>query len=162
MSMNSETFKKQFLPYHGKLYRIAYRFLQDTEDAEDIVQEAYIRLWSKRDSLELLENAEAFAIIIVRNMCLDFLRKNKREFHPYDLEMPDRECFTKQMEIEDQIRQVESIMDSFPKQQRMVMLLKHWDGFSDEEIEQITGLSRANIKMIISRARKKIRERFIK
>ena len=73
--MDAETFKKVFLPYHQKLYRIAYRIVQDTANAEDIVQETFIKLWNKKDELEQIENTEGFAIIIVRNTCLDYLRK---------------------------------------------------------------------------------------
>ena len=67
--MDAETFKKVFLPYHQKLYRIAYRIVQDTANAEDIVQETFIKLWNKKDELEQIENTEGFAIIIVRNTC---------------------------------------------------------------------------------------------
>ena len=46
--MDAESFKKEFLPYHRKLYRVAYRLLENSADAEDIVQEAYLKLWDKR------------------------------------------------------------------------------------------------------------------
>ncbi len=61
--MDTETFKKVFLSYHRKLYRIAYRMLQDTSNAEDVLQETYIKLWNKRDELENVDNTEAFAIM---------------------------------------------------------------------------------------------------
>ena len=45
--MDAESFKKEFLPYHRKLYCIAYRLLENAADAEDLVQEAYLKLWDK-------------------------------------------------------------------------------------------------------------------
>ena len=73
--MDAETFKKVFLPYHQKLYRIAYRIVQNSDNAEDIVQETFIKLWNKRHDMQTIDNTEAFAIIILRNTSLDFLRK---------------------------------------------------------------------------------------
>ncbi len=63
--------------------------------------------------------------------------------------------------VQDQINLVTSLMQKLPEQQRLVMQLKHWDGYSDEEIEQMTGLNRGNIKVILSRVRRMIREQFI-
>ena len=49
--MDTAEFKKQFLPYHRKLYRVAFRLTGNPQDAEDMVQEAYLKLWNKRDEL---------------------------------------------------------------------------------------------------------------
>ena len=63
--MEAETFKQRFLSFHPKLYRIALALVESPEDAEDILQEAYTKLWSKRDSLEAVQQPEAFAVTIV-------------------------------------------------------------------------------------------------
>jgi RNA polymerase sigma-70 factor (ECF subfamily) len=100
--MDAETFKKVFLPYHQKLYRIAYRIVQNTANAEDIVQESFIKLWNKRDELENIDNTEAFAIIILRNTCLDYLRKTKNDYHTsYDADIPETVSLSTQIEIQD-------------------------------------------------------------
>ena len=49
--MDTESFKREFLPYHRKLYSVAYRLLENAADAEDLVQEAYLKLWDKREGL---------------------------------------------------------------------------------------------------------------
>ena len=49
--MDAAEFKQQFLPYHRKLYRVAFRLTGNPQDAEDMVQEAYLKLWNKRDEL---------------------------------------------------------------------------------------------------------------
>lgn len=51
--MDAESFKNEFLPYHRKLYSVAYRLLENAADAEDLVQEAYLKLWDKREGLWL-------------------------------------------------------------------------------------------------------------
>ena len=49
--MDAAEFKQQFLPYHRKLYRTAFRLTENHQEAEDMVQEAYLKLWNKRDEL---------------------------------------------------------------------------------------------------------------
>lgn len=161
--MDAETFKKVFLPYHQKLYRIAYRIVQDVANAEDIVQDTFVKLWNKKDDMANVENTEAFAIIILRNTCLDYLRKTKNEYQTtYDTEIPETISLARQLEVRDEARRVKDLINRLPDQHRQVMMMKHWDGYSDEEIEQATGLSPGNIRVILSRARKTIREQFIK
>ena len=73
--MDAESFKKEFLPYHRKLYCIAYRLLENAADAEDLVQEAYLKLWDKREGLAIISNPEAFSVTLVKNMCFASFRK---------------------------------------------------------------------------------------
>ena len=161
--MDADTFKKVFIPYHQKLYRIAYRIVQDAANAEDIVQDTFIKLWNKRDEMESVDNTEAFAIIILRNTCLDYLRKTKNDrYTDYDTDMPETTSLTKQIELQDEAEKVKYLINKLPDQQRQVMMMKHWDDYSDEEIEQATGLSAGNIRVILSRARKTIREQYAK
>lgn len=69
--MDTESFKREFLPYHRKLYCVAYRLLENAADAEDLVQEAYLKLWDKREGLSVISNPEAFSVTLVKNMCFD-------------------------------------------------------------------------------------------
>jgi len=159
--MDAEAFKKVFLPYHKKLYRIAYRIVN--EAADDVVQEAYIKLWNKRHELPDVKNTEAFAVIILRNTCLDYLRTTKNDYQVnYDTDIPEINSLVKEIEIRDEANNVKKLINDLPEQQRQVLMMKHWDGYSDEEIEKITGLSAINIRVILSRARKTIREKYLK
>lgn len=60
--MDTAEFKQQFLPYHRKLYRVAFRLTGNPQDAEDMVQEAYLKLWNKRDELADVLNTEAYCV----------------------------------------------------------------------------------------------------
>ncbi len=75
--MDTEIFKRKFLPYYKKLYYIAYRLLENEADAQDIVQEAYLKMWNKREGLTMISNPEAFSVTLVKNMCFDLLRSGK-------------------------------------------------------------------------------------
>lgn len=159
--MDAEIFKEIFLPYYQKLYRIAFRLLQNESEAEDMVQDAYIKLWDKRNDLAEIENTEAFAIVVLRNLCLDQLRKSKDHLHAkYEVDIPEQLSVMAQVETQDELDYIRGLVDRLPEQQRQIMLFKHWDGYSDEEIEQITGMSAGNIRVSLSRARKAIREQF--
>lgn len=163
--MDAETFKKVFLPYHQKLYRIAYKIVQNQVYAEDIVQETYIKLWEKRHDLNAINNAEAFSIISLRNKCLDFLRSNKDRYsQEFDsnLNKATDVSVSEQLEIKEKANQVKDLISRLPEQQQQILSLKDWDGYSNEEIEMITGLSAVNIRVILSRARKTVREEFLK
>ena len=159
--MDVEIFKKIFLPYHQKLYRIAFRLLQSVANAEDVVQETYTKLWDKRDGLIDIENTEAYAVIVLRNLCMDYLRSSKEHLHAkYEVDIPEQMSLTTKMEMQDEIDCVKRLVDRLPEQQRQIMIFKHWNGYSDEEIEAITGLSTGNIRVSLSRARRTIREQF--
>lgn len=159
--MDVEAFKKEFLPCHQQLYRIAYRLLENQSNAEDMVQETYIKLWNKRVELENIDNKRSFAFVVIRNLCLDHLRKVKDRLSiGNDDPIPETESLSKMIEDRDTVECVRNLVNKLPEQQRMVMIFKHWDDYSDEEIEEITGLSAINIRVTLSRARKTIKEQF--
>ena len=162
--MSAEEFKKQYLPYQEKLYRIAFRLLENSFDAEDIVQDAYVKLWNKRDDLNNIENKEAFCIIMVRNLCMDFLRSNKKHITQSltgSETLNDNIPLSEQIDAKSDLEHVKYLVNFLPDQQKNVLILKHYDGYSLEEIEDITGLKNVHIRVLLSRARKKIRESFI-
>lgn len=160
--MDAETFKKEFLPYHQKLYRIAYRIVEDSYSAEDMVQEAFIKLWNNRKNMDNVNNTEAYAIIILRNTCLDYLKKSKNDYYTtYDLDIPETISLSKQLELKDATSIINNLIKELPDKQSLV-ISKHLDGYSDDEIGEMTGLSPGNIRVILSRTKKIIKEQFLK
>jgi RNA polymerase sigma factor (sigma-70 family) len=162
--MTSEEFKSKVLPLKNKLYRFALRLLGDTEEAQDIVQEIFLRLWSKRDKLNEYRNLEAFSMTMTRNLCLDKLKSpaSRKENYNEDTEMPDNNTPYRKTETSDTLRLVRMAMAGLPEQQRMVIHLRDVEECDFDEIAEITGLSLNNVRVILSRARKKIRDTLIK
>ena len=163
--MEAETFKQRFLSFHPKLYRIALALVESPEDAEDILQEAYAKLWSKRDSLEAVQQPEAFAVTIVRNLCLDFLRSPRTNSRSEPLETVILHCEDspeRQVETRDQLRQVVRLIQELPPNQQQVIRLRGMEDCSVEEIAEITGFSPANVRTLLSRARKYIKDKLKK
>lgn len=162
--MDADSFKRQFLPLHPKLFRIACALVENKADAEDILQEAYYKLWNRRNELTDIQNPEAFCVTLVKNLCLDFLRSPRANRHEEDVDeavtlsaglSPDEE-----LERQDQLKHIRRLIGRLPENQRQVLRLRGIEDCSMDEIEQITGLSAVNIRVLLSRARKTIREQF--
>lgn len=161
--MDAATFKSLYLPYHKKLFRIAFHLLENGADAEDVVQETYAKLWEKRDELPLMQNPASFCVVMVKNRCMDVLRSAQHQvvsFDPVKHERPTQETPLESLENKYTLDLVQQLMEGLPATQQLVMKLRHMDECSMEEIEQITGLTAVNIRVLLSRARKTIREQF--
>ena len=164
--MDAESFKKVFLPMHQKLYRIAFALTGNSQDAEDILQDAYCKLWNKREEMRQVKNTEAFCVTLVKNLCYDSLRSPQRKQSEEEVESLPMMTTGTSPEAEaiehDEIRLIRQLIDKLPENQRQVMHLKGIKDCSLEEIEEITGLSAVNIRVLLSRARKVIREQYVK
>lgn len=162
--MDAESFKKEFLPFHRKLYHVAYRLLENEADAEDLVQEAYMKLWDKRDGLAVISNPEAFSVTLIKNLCFDMLRSGKYNLNRQTIELATvhHACQEDNLELRDEAGQVKALIAQLPDQQQKIVILRDVKECSYEEIERITGLSSINIRVLLSRARKRIREQFNK
>ena len=75
--MNEQEFSQKVMVYSGKFYGYSYKILGDREEALDTVQDLYLKLWSIRHNLGNINSIEAFATTIVRNLCIDRLKKIK-------------------------------------------------------------------------------------
>ena len=159
-------FKRTYLSFHPKLFRIAYALVENRADAEDILQDAYYKLWNKRDELPDIENPEAFCVTLVKNLCLDFLRSPRANRWEEEIEEAITQATAsspeKELETKDKEQQIRRLIERLPDNMRQIIKLKGIDDCSTDEIEQITGLSAVNIRVLLSRARKVIREQFEK
>ncbi len=159
--MNADRFKKQYFSLHPRLYKVAYAILNNAENAEDILQDLYYKLWNDRKKLSEISKPEAYCITVVKNLCLDFIRlqKNKHKEDINENNLSHKVSYTLEKEIEDKetLNKVKSIINSLPEKQRRILYLR---GFADcelEEIEKITGESSANVRVLLSRARKTLK-----
>lgn len=166
MEVTADIFKRLYLPFHPKLYRIAFALVGNQEEAEDIVQEVYSRLWERRDELAVVRNPEAYAITLTKHFCLDYLRSPRASRQTAELEETEEfqsdSSPEKETEEKDQIRQIQRWIDKLPLNQQQVLRLQGMEDYSVEEIEQVTGYTAGNIRVLLSRARKTIREQFNK
>lgn len=162
--MDANDFKRRFLPYHKRLYQVAYRLMRNALDAEDVVQETFLKLWKKREELPPnIENMEAYCITLTKNICFDTLRSSRLQEDnrtPDELNIAGERNLMHDIEVKDEMNQVKRIISTLPKKQQQVIVMRDINDCSIEDIEQATGLSAVNIRVLLSRTRKKIREQF--
>ena len=159
--MTAEEFKKVYFSLHPKLYRVAATILKNAEDAEDIVQETYCKLWDSRDKLTEVKIPEAYCVTLVKHLCMDFLRSPRSARNDYnidDYDIPDYSISTEEdFENRDIIKKVKYIIERLPEKQKRILNLRGFAGCSLEDIEKITGESAVNIRVLLSRARNTVR-----
>lgn len=163
--MVAKDFKTRVLPTSKKLLRFATHFLKDEDSAHDVVQDVMLKLWQKRNKLNEIENIEAFAMRMTRNRCLDIIRANK--VVPID-EETDRKLKEKtvdvhtKVELSESAQQIKMLINRLPDLQRTVMHLRDIEQLSYDEIAEATELKINAIRVNLSRARKKVRDEFLK
>lgn len=163
--MIARDFKTNVLPVSKKLLRFATHFLKDEDLARDVVQDIFLKLWQKRETLEEIENVEAFAMRMTRNRCLDLIRANKTI--PIDADI-DRKLKEKTVDVHSKVEysesanQIKKLIDKLPDLQRTVMQLRDIEQLSYDEIAEATDLKVNAIRVNLSRARKKVRDEFLK
>ena len=163
--MDLEEFKTKVLPAKQKLYRMALFLLQNKEEAEDILQDVFLKLWTNKHKLHAYASVEALAMSMTKNLCLDKLKSQKRK-HLVDvtgLELGSTEANPYQRSEQlDQVSQVQELLKELPEQQRLVLHLRDVEGYSYEEIEQVTGMQVNALRVTLSRARKSVRDGLLK
>jgi len=159
--MSNEEFKKRFLSFHSLIYRISYRILENGDDADDIAQEVYIKLWEQRNNLESIRNDEAFVVTLTKNLSIDWLRKNHRKTTSVtdnkDIRCENRE--EERMDARDELSNLMKCMSALPKTQQEVIRLRHFADLSIREIAEATRQTETNIRQLLSRARRTMKEK---
>lgn len=162
--MTEKEFNHTILPLAGNVYSFALHLLGNPEDAADTTQDVMIKLWGRRKELRHVSNPKAWALKITRNLCLDWMKKQKPAYDDdqvirnggYDLDL------LRQIEVRDTARAVRQIIDTLPENQREVMILREIEEMEFDEIAQITGLGLNNIRVLLSRGRAKVKEILVK
>lgn len=148
----------------NKLYRFALRLISDVQESEDIVQEVFIRLWSRKEKLKEYRSIEAFAMTMTKNLCLDKLKSKSHSTIQLSAKHDETVEMTPYIEVErnDAYERVKILIEQLPEQQRMIIHMRDIEGYEYNEIADIMGISENTIRVNLSRARKKVRDMMIK
>lgn len=158
-------FKQTVLPYKNKLFRLAKFFLKNKEEAEDMTQEVYLKLWTEKHKLSEYRSIEALAVTVLKNKCLDKLKsKNyKTQINIEGKEFSSSGFNPYQALAEDDSKSfMLRLMELLPDQQKFLIRLRDIEEYTYEEMEEMTGLTVNNIRVILSRGRKSLRELYLK
>lgn len=150
------------MPLHKQLFAYALSLLKNESDASDCLQEALTRLWEKRGQLDKVDNPEAYATVTVRNVAITFLARRRRMTDNQPESPPDASDLDpdplERIFLKEKLEVVNKIIKTLPDNQRKVVMLSSLSGLSNNEIKQVTGLSDDNVRVILSRGRRKIKE----
>lgn len=164
-----ESFEQLTSAYQKRAFNIAYRMLGNLEDANDVTQEALLKVYKSLHNFRGNSSFSTWLYSIVNNVCIDFIRKNKKvkllsidkqqEGESYQREIPDEintpECLFEKKEVK---RMVHDAINQLSYEQRNIIILRDIQGFSYQEIAEMLHISIGTVKSRINRARSNLKE----
>lgn len=144
------------------VYRLALSLVGNTDEAQDIVQDTYERVWRARDSILAHDYPRAYVCRITRNLAIDYLRKRQRIRECDDGYQTIASDGDRIVELLDITKLTRQIIDTLPDKQRITIHMRDVEGFEIEEIAEILESDQTSVRMNLSRARKYVREQVIK
>lgn len=162
--MSDKTLTATFGKWRNRFLRQAMSMLPSEEDAEDVLQDAFEKLWPRAESLETENDVVALASVTIRNMSIDLYRKNKR-FVNVDLE--DNEIDEIDDNSSDMAGERLKLVNKFmslvlTEKQREIIRLRDLESMSFDDIGKAMGMQPTAVRVQLSRARKAIREAYRK
>ena len=164
--MTLEAFQTRVMPAKNKLFRFAFRLLASEEEAKDVVQEVFIKVWNGREQMMEVQNWEAWCMRITKNLSLDRLRtKQRRATDSMEDGFDMRHESLSPHETTEQgesMKRISQLIAGLPEKQRQVIHLRDIEGYSYQEICEILELDMSQVKVSLFRARNSVREKLVK
>lgn len=141
----------------SRLLHQAQTYLRDTDDAEDVVQEALAKLWQMRQRIDDAEKMVHLASVIVKNASLNAIR-NRKETHPFPPCEGGRwttssDSPQQQLEFKEMRERLQQAITKLPDKQRAVMQMRNVEQLSYTEIAQVLGTTESSVRAMICKAR---------
>ena len=138
--------------------------MSDEAEAEDITQDIYEKLWIRRDTLEQCTNLEGFVMSSVRNLCYDRLRNRQMKAGKMDSIKSETPGYTTGFSADtlDMKEIIGRLIEALPEKQRIVIHLRDIEGFEIDAIAETVDMEVATVRVVLSRARKALREELTK
>jgi RNA polymerase sigma-70 factor (ECF subfamily) len=156
--MTEKEYNECVTTHADNVYRFIVKNLRHEEDARDVVQTAFEKMWRNRDEVDA-GRAKSYLFTVAYHQMIDHIRKVKR--------IQLKEEFSEGLKIQDRpasnLKKVlEEALGRLSETQRSLVLLKDYEGYSYEEIGQITALSESQVKVYLHRARVQLKEYLVK
>lgn len=162
--MDQVEFSERLLPMKDKIFRFARSIVSDQTEAEDVTQDIFEKLWARRETLDACTNLDGFVMSGVRNLCYDRLRN--RQMRTGKLESIKAEIPTvtrgHSPENADAAQIVSKLIEQLPDKQRTVIHLRDVEGYEIDAISEVVGMDAPTVRVMLSRARKSVREGMLK
>lgn len=136
----------------------AERMTGDRQHAEDLVQNAFLRVWERAERWEARSRFSTWFYRIVHNLCIDQLRARRNHFEELDEDLPDTAASPEQQLVSEQRSLgVRAALAALPERQRAAIVLSHYQECSQAEAAEILGISEGALESLLSRARATLR-----
>ncbi len=141
------------------LYRVAFYILESQADAQDVVQDLFIKLWNTRDELDKVLNLKAYCTTLIKNLCIDRIRKaSKEQIIEPQADISESRTIDDDLIAKDKLGRVMAAIERLPKGQRNVVKMYVLEDMSYDEISEKTGMSNLTLRVLLSNARKTLRK----
>lgn len=156
--MTPEVLTEAFKSLSDGLYRVAYYILESEPDAEDAVQDLFIKLWNSREQLDTVLNLKAYCTTLMKNLCIDKLRREQKvqSMEPGP-DISESRLTDEDYDAREKLERVLAAIERLPARQRDVMKMYVLEEMSYDEIEKRTGMSNLTLRVLLSNARKSLR-----
>lgn len=160
--MKEIDFRTHLLPLKDKLYRLALRITQNHPEAQDVVQETFIRAWERRSELAKVESVEAYMLKVCRNLAIDRSEKCENRNIPLsqtDADAPAADASAQErLEHDERIRSVRKALERLPLRQRMAIQLRDIEGMSYHDAALAMDITEDVLRVTLHRARTALRQ----
>ncbi len=138
------------------MFRFAKRFVQSSDEAEDIVQDLMMKFWQTKEKLAAYENIKSFVLKCVKNECLNRLKHHDVKMGFADLQMHRSELY--RPEFDNMNEYIIRFINNLPEKQKMVIHLKDVEEYEVSEISKILEMEENAVRVNLMRARQKVKE----
>lgn len=161
--MEEKEFRQKVMPLQRLMYSVALRMGVPPDDAADAVQETQMRLWRSRRGIPDDDiGLKSYCMAVLRNQCITWYRRHKEAESLEAVPEVEASVTDETVEVGDTRFHIERLIDSLPQGQREVIRLSGFGELDNSEISEATGLSQVNVRQLLSRARRRLREIFDK
>jgi RNA polymerase sigma-70 factor (ECF subfamily) len=156
--MTEREYNECVTTYADNVYRFILKNLRHEEDARDVVQTAFEKMWRNKNEVDA-QKSKSYLFTVAYHQMIDHIRKVKR--------IQLREDFNEDIKVQNRpVNNLKKVLDDalarLSETQRSLVLLKDYEGYSYEEIGKITGLNESQVKVYLHRARLQLRGYFVK
>lgn len=164
---DEQAFEALVFSCQNKAYAIAFRYMKNEADTLDVLQESFVKMYTKLETFSYKSTFETWFFRIVINSCYDALRKTKSQFIKTEIageaemlsDSENNQSSTEAVVLKaEQSQIVLNALESLPQPQRDVLILREYNYFSYSEISQILQISEGTVKSRLNRAKLNLRD----
>ncbi|MCG8374008.1 MAG: RNA polymerase sigma-70 factor [Balneolales bacterium] len=157
---NRLAFSSFFRENYNRYMAFALRYLDSKADATDILQDVFVKLWEKREDLDVTKSLDSYLYTSIRNRCLNFIRDHSNKYSTIEDDIVDENSVSALEEDSEQL--IHSLIQNLPDRQKEAFQLSRFDGLQHDEIAEIMDVSARTVNNHIVAALKTLRANFEK